>query len=60
MLLYVVCMCSNTHNVNFIAELEEFMRVLDQRHVAKAKKDKGVMAKTSQKSWNSFLCSTPL
>ena len=37
-------MCLSTYII-FIAELEEFMQILDQRHEAKAKKDKGTMAK---------------
>ena len=40
-------MCLSTHII-FIVELEEFMQILDQRHEAKAKKDKGTMAKKEE------------
>lgn len=35
--------------MNFIIELNDFMQILDQRHEAKAKKDKGMMAKKTRK-----------
>ena len=35
--------------INFAAELEDFMQILDQRHETKAKKDKGTMAKKARK-----------
>ena len=38
-------MCLSTHII-FIAELEEFMQILDQCHEAKAKKGKGTMKMT--------------